>query len=77
MQTCGFVIAHIRDSLPTDRSAVTPFHASFLTLKLIPLAVCAKAVGPTILCTGASEGHEMLALKYLGQMNLSESPAKV
>ena len=57
--------------LPSDRgAAVTPFHASFADFLTDP-ARCSRKLDPPFCALVASDGHEMLALKCLKQMNHS------
>ena len=55
--------------VPTnEEGAVTPFHASFPDFVTDPTR-CLRKRDPPFSALVASEGHEMLALKCLGQMN--------
>ena len=57
--------------VPThEEAAVTPFHASFPDFITNPIR-CSRKRDPPFCVLVASEGHEMLALKCLGQMNRS------
>ena len=57
--------------IPThDDAAVTPFHASFPDFVTDPTR-CSRKRDPLFCALVASEGHELLALKCLEQMNCS------
>ena len=57
--------------VPTvEEAAVTPFHASFPDFVTDPTR-CSRKCDPPFYALVASEGHEMLALKCLEQMNWS------